>query len=54
MFSCLYYLFCLDWHDGQPSLDGEEDCVVFAEYFNYEWGDFGCTEGDVYPICEMS
>jgi len=32
-----------DWHPGQPNHDGEEDCAVYAKYFNYEWGDFGCS-----------
>jgi len=43
----------LDWHKGQPNLDGNEDCVIFYGLFDYQWGDYSCTASTVKTICEM-
>ncbi|XP_052762127.1 perlucin-like [Mya arenaria] len=40
-----------DWHAGQPD-GGDEDCVVFAKYFDFQWGDYPCTLAEDF-ICEI-
>jgi len=41
-----------DWGANQPDVGNDQDCGVFWEAFDFQWGDLSCVI-DAVAICEM-